>query len=411
MNVNNYTNWNLIKYSGTLSTFILLIYFFWSINSWDLIKIISFVVLLLTFFNFFISKKFNEYWYVKIIIILLLIISLGSPTIPNDSRNLYLFSAKILFYGSNLYEILNTYDSSVNNFFGIVFAKPKLAATLSATSAKLIGHWNEIYPKSTNVILLFPSVLFLISFFSSRNIIALWLFSILFFSGKLFINGLMDGIIALYFTSSILVIYKISITNNLSEKKLLYLILFLFLTILSLTKYEGGIMLVTIIISSFLIDFIYEKKINLKIAFTVFLSSIPILFWKYIFFLKNIKMEFLQDGDPFTKVYSRVSNPEDVLSILSFLARNEKLLIALILFVLISFKYFNTNKKLIYLTVINVVLYFSVVIFAILMTPHTVTIQLEQSSTRVFIPIVLMLVYTSIFLIKDTKFFTNKNLE
>ena len=101
MNVNNYTNWNLIKYSGTLSTFILLIYFFWSINSWDLIKIISFVVLLLTFFNFFISKKFNEYWYVKIIIILLLIISLGSPTIPNDSRNLYLFSAKILFYGSN----------------------------------------------------------------------------------------------------------------------------------------------------------------------------------------------------------------------------------------------------------------------------------------------------------------------
>ena len=87
--------------------------------------------------------------------------------------------------------------------------------------------------------------------------ILLWLFLMLFFSGKLFINGLMDGIISVYFVASILTIYRISITKIESEKQFLYFVMFLFFSILSLCKYEGAIMVLVILLSSIFVDLIY----------------------------------------------------------------------------------------------------------------------------------------------------------
>ena len=107
MNVNNYTNWNLVKFSALLSFFIIFNYFLWSINSPEIIKSINFIFLILTFFYFFISYRFNYYWELKVIIILLLLISLGSPTISWDTRSIYIFSAKRLFYESDLYVFLD----------------------------------------------------------------------------------------------------------------------------------------------------------------------------------------------------------------------------------------------------------------------------------------------------------------
>ena len=41
MNVNNYTDWNLVKYSIVLSFLIFFNYFLWSINSWEVIRFIN----------------------------------------------------------------------------------------------------------------------------------------------------------------------------------------------------------------------------------------------------------------------------------------------------------------------------------------------------------------------------------
>ena len=117
MNVNNYKNLNLIKYTAVLSFLIFFNYFLWSINSWEIIKSINFIFLLCVFFYFFISKKYNNYWYLKITIILLLLICLGSPTISWDARSIYLFSAKRLFYESNLYISLDNYFAVGMNAF------------------------------------------------------------------------------------------------------------------------------------------------------------------------------------------------------------------------------------------------------------------------------------------------------
>ena len=408
MNANNYTNDSLIKYSTILSSLILLNYFLWSINAWQIIRHVNFILLLFTFIFFFVSTKYNDYWHVKIIILLLLLICLGSPTTEADSRSLYLFSSKILYYESNLYFRLESNNNMINYFTDIVYSKPKLTITLTATLAQLLGYWNEIYPKSTNVIIILPPIIFLVSFFKDKVLILFWLFLMLFFSGRLLINGLMDGIIALYFVSSILISYKILTTKKESEKLSLYLSLFIFFTILSLSKNEGGVMVLVIFLSSFFIDFIYERKVNLKLLFTTAIALCPISLWKYMFIKSNIKMEFLQSEDSISKFLSRVTNTEDLINIISFLAVNEKLLISLLIFAFVAYKYFNDNKKLIFFISLNFLLYFSALIVAVLFTPHTVHIQLLHSSTRIFIPLVLLLSYFSVFLInknfKNVKF-------
>jgi hypothetical protein len=401
MNANNYTNDSLIKYSTILSFLILFNYFLWSINAWQIIREVNFIFLLLTFIFFFVSKKYNNYWYVKIIILLLLIICLGSPTIDADSRSLYLFSSKILYYESNLYFRLDSNNNVINYFNDIVYSKPKLSITLTATLAQLLGYWNEIYPKSTNIIIILPPIIVLISFFKDKIFILFWLFLMLFFSGRLLINGLMDGIIGLYFVSCTLISYKILTTKKESEKLLFYLTLFIFFAILSLSKNEGGVMVLVIFLSSFLIDFIYERKVNIKLFFTTVIALCPIGLWKYMFIKNNIKMEFLQNGDPINKFLTRITNSEDLINIISFLANNEKLLISILIFTFVSYKFFNDNKKLIFLISLNFLIYFLALIVAILLTPHTVYIQLLHSSSRIFIPLVLMLSYFSVFLVYE----------
>ena len=400
MNANNYINESLIKYSIILAFSILLNYFFWAINTWQLLRHINFIFLLLTFLFFFTPIKFNNYWQLKVIIFLLLIICLGSPSTPIDSRDIYLFSSKILFYESDLYFRLNSDNEAIDYFTDLVYSKPKLAITLSATFAQVLGYWNEIYPKSTNVIIILPPIVLLVSFFRDKIFVLLWIFLMLFFSGRLFINGLMDGIIALYFVASILITYKIISARNDSPKTILYLSLFIFFSILSLSKNEGGVMALVIFLSGFIIDILYKRKVNFKLFFTTLVALIPITLWKSMYINENIKMEFLRN-DPFNKLIDRITNSDNLINIVSFLSVNEKLLISLFIFTIVAYKCFNNSKKLILFILFNFLLYFFILIVAILLTPHTVLIQLEHSFTRIFIPLVLMFSYFSIFLIKD----------
>ncbi len=84
---------------------------------------------------------------------------------------------------------------------------------------------------------------------------------------------------------------------------------------------------------------------------------------------------------------------------------NEKLVLSLIIFIFFVLRYFNKNKKLIFFVSTNFLLYFSVIIIGFFATPRDLLAQLEASSSRTFIPLVLMLIYFSIFLTKNDYFF------
>jgi hypothetical protein len=405
MNANNNINFDLVKYATLIGVLIVFNYFLWSINSWQILRFINFFLLIGVLVYFFVSKKFNHLWYLKLLIFLLLIICLGTPTIPIDSRTFFLLPGKILFYESNLYMRLSINTSTINfvghDFLDTVFSRPKLASSLSATFAQILGFWNDIFPKTINVIIILPAIFVLISFFKDRVLIQLWIFLMLFFSGKLFVNGLMDGILSLYFVSSILITYKISITKNLHEKKILYFLMFIFFIILSLCKHEGGVMIPLILLSKFLLDFMYKSKFDYKYLLITIFSLLPIIFWRYIFLKSDSKMEFLHYGNPISRFIERLSNSDDLQTLFNFLLYNDKLILSLAIFIICAFKFYSYNKKLILFVSINFLLYFTALISAVLISTHSVLEQLEQSSARIFIPLVLLLVYFSIFLTKN----------
>ena len=155
--------------------------------------------------------------------------------------------------------------------------------------------------------------------------------------------------------------------------------------------------MLVILLSSFLIDGIYKKKINHKLWLTTVVSLVPILFWKYLIIKNNIITEFIQ-YDPVSRIVTRITNVEDVLNIILYIIKNEKLIFSLIIFIFFAYKRFKINKKLILFFLINFLLYFSILIGSFLLTPKDLLWQLAASSTRIYIPLVLLLSYFSIFL-------------
>ena len=90
-------DWNLVFLSCYISLLIFLNYFFWSINSFQIIKFFNFFILLSFLFYFFFHRKFNNYNFLKFVIISLLILSLGSVTVDWDARSMWLFHSKRIF--------------------------------------------------------------------------------------------------------------------------------------------------------------------------------------------------------------------------------------------------------------------------------------------------------------------------
>ena len=169
-------------------------------------------------------------------------------------------------------------------------------------------------------------------------------------------------------------------------------------------------MVLMIFFTNILINFLYYKKINFKFIFITLISLVPFFMWKYIVIINSLDFTIFEyeTGNPINRFLDRISNSDDLLLILSYLVENNKLILSAIFFILVSYKFFTNNKKLIFFISINFLLYFLAIIFAFLIDPFDLTFKLQASSTRVFIPLVLMLSYFSIFIIKN-KYFLEQN--
>ena len=162
-------------------------------------------------------------------------------------------------------------------------------------------------------------------------------------------------------------------------------------------------MVLTILISSFTIDVIFSKKINYKLLLIAFFSLCPFIIWKYIVIKNNADFTLFEyeTGHPITRFLDRITNTQDLLNIFYYVVINEKLVLSLIIFIFCVFKSFSKNRRLIFFIIINFLLYFFILIFAYLIDPFDLLLKLNTSSTRVFVPLVLMLTYFSLLLIKN----------
>jgi hypothetical protein len=118
-----------------------------------------FFLLILLFFYF---NKPKENLYLKIFFLLILLISLGTPTFEWDPRSIWLFHAKRIFYDNSIFSVADNYAPFSHNDY------PNLVPALASSLATLIGHWNEVFPKIAFTLMFFPPLL--TSYIFKKNI-------------------------------------------------------------------------------------------------------------------------------------------------------------------------------------------------------------------------------------------------
>jgi len=346
-----------------------------------LIKLNFILFILFTFYYFF---KYEKNKFLILFLLLLIIISLGTATDSWDARSIWLFKAKEFFFDHSLISVKNNYaEFSHNNY-------PSIAPAFSAGLSTIIGHWNEIYPKAGLTLMFIPPLIIISRFFDS-NFFLISISIILFIIGKFLVNGELDGLVALYFVSSVIIIYNLkNLNNNIFFQ---YLILIFFLIILSLLKAEGIVLLLCSFIGS-MFTFYKKKYLYKNLIITFFVSIIPVLMWNYFCIYNNIgdtNSNNIFNVNDFT---NRILYLKNYILIFEYLLLNEKFLFGLFVF-LLSTIYIKNKGILIYVTSISLIY----ILFLFIIYLST-SLDLEwhlNSASRIIKPIALFLSIFSLY--------------
>ena len=230
-------------------------------------------LLILFFFIFY--KKFY-FLHIKITFIILTILLLGNATEAWDSWAVWTFKAKRIYFDQSIFGALkDNYAIFQHNDY------PLLAPSFAASFGVFFGSWNEIFPKVAFLFIAFPPLILSIKIFINSKLNLIFFCLSLYLINVFFINGFIDGLVSIYFIFSAYLLFNIFI--ELEGNNLKILNLFCFLTMLSLLKNEGILIILILFFSVLLINFL-EKKLfsNIKLKIIMFLSLIPVLFWKYL---------------------------------------------------------------------------------------------------------------------------------
>ena len=378
------------KITLLLSFFIISNYFFLNFNLPILLVKLNFLMFFIILFIFYFKNIFDNP-FLKFFFLILVLISLGTPTFEWDPRSIWLFHAKRLFYEGTIFSVSDNYATFSHN------AYPKIAPAFSSSLAVLIGHWNEVFPKLAFLLMFLPPLILVYSVFKKTEYLIF--LSIIFFTiGKFLFNGWMDGLVAVYFSLSAFLIYTLILEKNynLERKKILYYVAFCFFSILTLIKNEGSVLLLILFAAVLLISlFTQNLKKNIYILFFFSLSFLPIIAWKLFCFNNNIGYVEYYNFDILSNLIPRLYELKNFQLVFYFLLLNEKFLICLILF-LFSF-WINRDKKLFYFIIISSAMYLFILLFIFLSTPYDLFWQLNSTAARVIRSLSLLLSFFALY--------------
>jgi len=382
------------KIALVLSFLILSNYLFLSLNfSLILIKI-NFVIFLFTVLVFY-FKNFLENPFLKIFFLCIIFISLGTATFEWDARSIWLFHAKVLFYGDSVFSLGDSYKFSHIEY-------PNLAPAFASALAILVGYWNEVFPKISFSLMFLPPLILIYSFF--KDVRYLIFLSIVFFTvGKFLFNGWADGLVAIYFGISTFLMYLLFIidSNFYRNRLIFYLLAFCFFASLTLIKNEGFALLLVLFITVFLIK-LYNGELKKDIFKLLFLciSFLPIIFWKFFCYSKGIGNDYI-NTNILLNLLSRLDDLNNYITISYFLFLNEKFLFALIFF-FISFS-IKIDKKLFSFIFIVTLMYILILFVIYLSTPYDFYWQLNSSAARVIRSLSFLLAFFGLYNLRIKK--------
>ena len=377
------------KISLALSFFILNNYFLLSIGFSSILIKINFLFFLITILIFY-FKNILENPFLKIFFFLIILICLGTPISEWDPRTTWFFHAKRIFFDQSIFSIADNYAAHSHNDY------PTLAPAFASSFAVLIGHWNEVFPKLSFLLMFLPPLILTYSFFNSTFYLVF--LSIVFFTiGKFLFNGWADGLIAVYFGLSTFLMYLLVVNNNYSFKKtpIMFFIALCFFVSLTLIKNEGLVLLLILFVITFLIK-LFKKDLKNNVSTLTFLSFAfaPILLWKFFVYSQSISHEVI-NFNILVNLTSRFADFSNYKIISYFLLLNEKFIITLIFF-LVSF-WINRNTDILRFVLLIGFSYIFVLFFVYLSTPLDFYFQIDSTASRIMRTLSFLLAFFGLY--------------
>jgi len=338
----------------------------------------------------------KDRWPIVLFVLFAIGIVFSSGSDAWDARSIWLFHAKKIFYDNNLYAQLDNYGHSHSDY-------PALIPALSATLGKIIGTWNEVYPKSASLFFIIPVLVFSVAVLAYSTGSIVFLVAIVYFSGTHLLDGYVDGILALYAGAYCLLLLSINKTKP--EAKLdkpLFLALILILTIITLLKNEGFFIALFLMMVTFI-----SVKPRLSIFYMgVFPLGVYFLSWKIPVILADLPSEFL-DGQFTSRVLNRIFTFESWEVIARFFYENLWIsILALSIFMIIKRRNLRSYRPPLYFCSFYLVF----LAFVYFSTPLDLNFHLITSADRTLLTINIVLVSTIAYGLRDNYLYSSRYL-
>lgn len=340
-----------------------------------------------------------------LIVCFLGIMTLGSGTSAWDARSIWLFHAKRIYFDNSLLAQLDNYAAFSHNDY------PALLPALSATLAKIVGHWNEVFPKVSNVLFILPPLIVIGVTFTPLRYTVFFVASLFFIAGRLLTNGFMDGILSLYIVASLILLSILFFgwKENLKISKGVLLTSTIgHLAVLVGIKNEGtmaALIILFCLVASLAID---KKRIEISRILMIFLPAFMISgAWLLLCYQYGVGNDVATKGNFISTLAGRLTDAFSIHSVASALYYQKwiaflPLCLFLIYFLRKNETAFKTGSFLLRFGL----LYSFSLFFIYLGTPHDLHWHLATSAKRTALP--FFLTFMACFLIFFTEY-TSKN--
>ncbi|WP_314103141.1 hypothetical protein [uncultured Stenotrophomonas sp.] len=326
------------------------------------------------------------------IVAVLLVLALGSPTDEWDPRSIWMLHAKRIYLENSLYAQLDGYAIFSHNDY------PSLMPLWSATAAKVVGHWNEIFPKAAATLLLLPPLLLIARTLRTWWAAGLFAVAVLEVGGRYLVDGYMDAFLAVYAVAALAMAIQPRTDNaaggwfNLAAYAALS-------AVLTLIKNEGAVLAILVAVVATGTLLLRERRMpwGLLAAFAV--SMLPLLAWKLAVAGANLGNDLAQ-SDLKGQLLARLPDLAPTVLILKALLRSA-VWVPLVLLLVLWARTWRVSAARAALLV--AVAYFGVLFAVYLSTPHDLAWHLATSAKRVALPVQLLLMYGVLVLLDQWK--------
>lgn len=330
-------------------------------------------------------------WMVGMVAVLL-VLALGSPTDEWDPRSIWMLHAKRIHLENSLYAQLDNYAIFSHNDY------PSLMPLWSATAAKVVGHWNEIFPKAAATLLLLPPLLLIARSLRTWWAAGLFAVAVLEVGGRYLVDGYMDAFLAVYAVAALAV--AIQPRRDAAQGPWFNLAAYAALSaVLTLIKNEGAVLAILVGLAAVATVLLRDRRIPCALLAAFALSMVPLVAWKLAVAGADLGNDLAQ-SDLKGQLLARLPDLTQSVLILKALLRSAAW-VPLVLLLVLWPRMWRVPAARAALAV--ALAYFGVLFAVYLSTPHDLVWHLATSAKRVALPVQLLLMYGILVLLDQWK--------